>query len=112
MQNKDIHNHLDQKEIRDYLARQYHRTLWISSGEKAEDLEEQIARLQERLEAARQFRAIREIMRLQGWSAMDISNEIPYDKKTYFDFIGTEEECGQLSDLIEEENNKKEVITE
>src|SRR5574337_1063376 len=92
MDNKDIHNGLDKKEIRDFLGQCERREGILGRSSEIEDLEKELERIEERLVHCKNHLAIETLIELNGWQLFDISDDIPYDKYTYFPFIGTEKE--------------------
>lgn len=107
MENKDIHNGLDKKEIRDFLAK-----MRIKEGsscnymplEVISTLEKQIIHNQEVILNIKAYSAINELIKSCGWNTFDVSNDISkYDPKTYFEFIGTDEEFKTLEKKVKKE---------
>ena len=93
MKNKNIHNGLDNKNVRDFLSK---RT-WYGFDGEVEAIEKQINDLQEKLKKAKESQATRDLIRLNGWDEFDVSDEIEdYQRGEYFNFVGTKEEYKQL----------------
>lgn len=103
MNNSDVHNHLSDKEIRDFLGKQLQQCFLGQAGNTTEWLEKEIARLQKRLEVTRQYIALQKLVKNHGWQDFDISDEIPYDRETYFNFIGTVDEYEELLKQLDKE---------
>jgi len=96
MQNVNIHDDFEEKDIRDFLGRQYQRTSMQALSGSVEWIENEIARLQKQLKSVREHLAVKELLKMQGWEAFDISDEVPYNPDTYFNFVGTEQEYEAL----------------
>lgn len=101
MENKDIHDKLSRKEVRDYLAKEY---ITYESFGNIEYIENQIKELQNELVKAKRFDAIKTIIEIENWKEFDCSEIVQYKSKTYFPFIGTEEEFKNLENKIKKEN--------
>jgi len=97
MDNKDIHNGLDKKEIRDFLSSKLEESK-ISSSVK--QIEKEIMELQSQLKMAKIKEATIELIKLCNWKYHDVSDLVPYNEKEYFDFIGTDEEFEELENKI------------
>lgn len=94
MQNINIHQGMDKKEIRDFLAKELQKGF---AEAPIEFLENEIKRLQECLERSKKYEACMTLIRQNGWEIFDISDDIAdYHKETYFPFVGTEEEKNLL----------------
>lgn len=98
MKNKDLHDGLDKKEIRDFLSKQYQKEgrecNWSSD---IEFLEKELEKHKKMLESAYTFKGIKHLINIQGWRNFDVSDNIEnYDKDNYFEFIGTDEEFKNL----------------
>jgi hypothetical protein len=116
MKNTEIHTGFDQKEVRDFLAKQMSKSQkprkekkrsnpnsmstfdWaIESAERVRDLAiNQIRDLETR-------KAIRTLILNMGWEEYDPSDHVDLDTDMYWGFVGTEEEYGQLLKNIEDE---------
>lgn len=97
MKNKNIHNGFDNENVRDFLSK---RTGYGFDGE-VEAVEKQINELQEKLKKAKESQATRDLIRLNGWSEFDVSDEIEdYKPGEYFNFVGTGDEYKQLKKKI------------
>ena len=104
MENKDIHNELSEKEVRDFLSKQLkyeqdeceHRTL-------IKDIENHIEYWQKVLIHAKNYLAILQIIQSKEWKEFDISDDIHSDRNTYFPFIGTEKEYKSLIQRLKKE---------
>lgn len=101
MKNEDIHKDLSETEVRNFLAKQYQRTLFqgVIFGSVSR-LEKELKELQKALDEAKAHDAVRQLIHNQGWAAWDVSDEVPYNRNTYFPFVGTEEEYEALLKAI------------
>jgi len=97
MRNQDIHKNFEREEIRDFLAQQLEAS-W--TGEAVERLEEHISRLQKRLDAAKQSRAVLALIEALGWEDWDVSDKTSYNSETYFPFVGTKDEHKEFLALL------------
>jgi len=87
MKNANIHETLNDKDIRDFLAQNLSNTY---SGE-VDSLKERISQLQKELERAVKAEAVLKLIDCKGWDYFDISDQISdYKPSTYFPFVGTE----------------------
>lgn len=100
MDNKNIHKSFTQREIRDYLAQELKESQEEGGFISVEYAEEQIKHFQDMLKYAKKFEAVRCLMAERGWEDWDITENIAYNKETYFPFIGTEEEFNKLLGLL------------
>jgi len=97
MKNAEMHKAFSKAKIRDFLAQQLERGYKGNWGRPSREIEEEIANLQERLKIARQYEAVLELTKAEGWDFWDISDEIEdYHSDTYMPFVGTEEEYDSL----------------
>ena len=103
MHNSDIHKNFDRSGVRDFLAQELERAQAASGGANVEWLMAEIKRYEELLIAAQHLKATIALMEVCGWTDWDISPDVPYDKETYFPFVGTEEEYTDLLGQIERE---------
>lgn len=103
MDNKDIHNGLDKKEIRDFLSKQSRREGFLGRHSEIEYLEKELERIKERLIHCRNHKAIITLIESIGWESFDLDDIVPYNKDTYFPFIGTKEEFEALEERLNEE---------
>lgn len=103
MLNKDIHNELDKKEVRDFLGQFLCKERLLGRATEIEYLEKELEIIKERLIHCRNHQAIIQLIESNEWEEFDISDEVPYDKDTYFPFIGTKEEYETLKNIIEKE---------
>jgi hypothetical protein len=92
MDNKNIHRNYEENEIRDFLARE----LELSESGNIKLLEEKIERFKELLKGAKRRKVLLSIIKGKNWIEWDISEYVPYNKETYFPFIGTKEEYNKL----------------
>ncbi len=92
MENKDIHNGLDKKEIRDFLAQLTHKESFLGRLSEINFLEKELEKIKERLIHCKNHKATLTLIELNGWKKFDLSDVIPYNKDTYFPFVGTEKE--------------------
>lgn len=92
MENKDIHNGLDKKEIRDFLSQWSRREGFKGTSSEIEYLEKELEKIKERLIHCINHRAVLTLIESNGWKEFDLSDDIPYNKDTYFGFVGTKEE--------------------
>ena len=101
MKNEDIHNGLEQAEIRNFLAKELHKCLLAGGFDNIERVQNEIKRLNALLEECKKYEAIRLMMSSLGWSDYDVSEDVIYNVNTYFPFIGSEEEYAKLKKLLE-----------
>lgn len=94
MRNDEVHQGLEDKEVRDLLAEQFRKTGWTASvNYSVAWYEKEIVRLQTKLALARWHVTINKIATEYGWRFFDISDEYAdYDPNCCLDFVGTEEE--------------------
>jgi len=97
MENKDIHNGLDKKEIRDFLAQWSYREGFLGRGSEIEYLEKQLEEIKERLIHCRNHKAVLSLIESNGWKDFDLDTLVPYNHDTYFPFVGTEKEFEELN---------------
>lgn len=103
MKNEEIHNGLDKKEIRDFLSQWKRREGLIGRASEIGFIESEIKELQERLIHCKNHLGITSLIESNGWKEFDVSDDVPYDKDTYFSFLGTEEEFKKFCDKIIQE---------
>ena len=96
MNNNDIHNGLDKKEIRDLLGQWLWREGALGTSSEIKYLEKELERIKERLIHCRNHQAVIALINSNGWKDFDVSENIPYNNDTYFPFIGTKEEFEDL----------------
>jgi hypothetical protein len=115
MENSEIHNGLDKKIIRDYISisfcelfdlqkeikRQTPPTELIQQNVyeyEVKRIEADIKELKAHLQIANKKFVLYELMKMNGWSEYDISDETQKDLSytLYMNFIGTEEEHSTL----------------
>jgi hypothetical protein len=94
MKNIHIHETLDDKEIRDFLA----KSAGSSYIGEADRLKERIAELIRQLKIAEKEEVVMKLIEGKGWECFDISDQITdYTSASYFPFVGTKEELeGQV----------------
>ena len=111
MENKDIHNDFYDSEVRDFLAKELTqaRIECDLSFVSVEYVEKQIREFQRILKYVKKVRAIRCLIAEKKWEEHDISDEVRYDKKTYFPFIGTKEEYDKLMKQSDDESDEQSV---
>lgn len=98
MKNKNIHNGLEDNNVRDFLA----KNLGFGYVGSVKHLESQIQQLQKELEQAKKYEAILTLVNLNGWSEWDVSDQISdYKPGEYFPFLGTEDEYNNVFGLQE-----------
>ena len=88
---KKKHEGLEQKDVRDFLAKQM-KDVWGSGFIPVKYAEEQFQKAKHNLEMARNGHALKNIIENLGWDEHDVSDYEKYYPDTYFAFIGTEEE--------------------
>ena len=77
MENKDIHNDLDKKEIRDFLAQWERREGLLGRASEIEYLEKELEKIKERLIHCRNHKAVLTLIESNGWEQFDLSDDIP-----------------------------------
>lgn len=103
MDNKDIHNGLNKKEIRDFLAQYIHKERFLGRYSEIEYLEKELERIKERLVHCRNHKAVLTLIESNGWKDFDLDIIVPYNEDTYFPFIGTKEEFKALEKRAKKE---------
>ncbi len=99
MDNKDIHKNLPKESIRNLLAPMlghYYR------GE-VDNIERKLAQIQYDLKKAKNAEAAMQLIEASGWETFDVSDEIAYNSKTYYPFVGTRQELDALLKALESE---------
>ena len=108
MQNSEIHNGLENNEVRDFLGKELHLCRMnggCNSEEYIKMLELQIIEAKIRIDVCKRLTALSQLINFKGWSEFDISDRIYYNKSTYIPFIGTQEEYDNLIVKINKEEN-------
>lgn len=123
MRNSDIHNDLPDKVIRDFLAHEL-LTFWdMEMANKKEtvpydrenpydwaiqDSKNNIKFEQQKLKILELRKGITLVIANHGWTEHDVSDYVAPDvgKSHWLSFIGTDEECKELTDMIDELNGK------
>ena len=105
MKNEEIHKGYSQSEIRDFLSQGLEASR-IGGGIGVKYIEGEIERFQILLRDAKKYEAIIQLIEDKNWEEWDIEDIIPYDRETYFSFIGTEEEYNKLIKNLKEEHTK------
>ena len=101
MKCNEIHDNLENKDVRTFLAKQ----IGYGYYGEVENIELQIKKLQEELALAKASKAARDLIKLNGWREFDFSDFISdYKTGVYFPFVGTEEEAEKLEEAIKLEN--------
>ncbi len=104
MDNENIHDGLDKKEIRDYLAKARHKEAMGGYTSNVEWFEKQVKEFEVMLEHAKIVRAINQLIESNGWKEFDVSEHVKWSHETYFSFMGTQEEYETLVEKIKKEN--------
>lgn len=102
IKNENIHEGFSQQEIRDFLAQEL-RDLEKEGVPSVEYAKRQIEIFQNMLKYAKKADAVRCLIEEKGWKEWDVSDDIPYNRETYFSFVGTEEEFKRLLELLKKE---------
>jgi hypothetical protein len=92
IENKEIHNGLNNKEIRDYLGKELYKLQMSGGWSNVEFIEKQIRELTQTLELCKQYNAIKKIIEMNKWKDFDVSEITSYNSNYYQYFIGTEKE--------------------
>lgn len=100
MKNDNIHDDLNQKEIRDFLAQQLRQGERKGGLISRKDVEDQIRRLEALLKSIKKVEMMRILIGEKGWKEWDASNYIFYHRESYFPFVGTEEEYNKFLELV------------
>ncbi len=101
MENKDIHNDFSEKEIRDYLSKQYRKERYNCHwNTDINFLKKEIEEHRKMLESAIAYNVLGVLIKNKGWKIFDISDDVKYNEESYFEFIGTEEEFKELINKI------------
>lgn len=103
MDNKNIHDGLDNKEVRDFLAHWSYREGFLGRYSEIEYLEKELEKIKERLIHCKNHKAILTLIESNGWTDFDLDDIIPYNKDTYFPFVGTKEEFEALEKRAKKE---------
>ena len=106
MENNNIHKEFANKEIRDFLAQEL-RDVRMQGLVDSEYAQKQIYTFQKLLIIAKKYEAVLVLIKEKGWDDWDISEHLHYNSKTYFPFVGTEEEYNELIEIIETEEDNK-----
>ena len=118
MKNSEVHNGLDKREIRDFLAISLAKNFEAevkkdetsipynqndSMGWSIRNAEKDLVKAQEKLRILKERSAILQMIELNGWEEFDISDETEKDLQyaLYLSFIGTEKEYNKLVKSIE-----------
>ena len=109
MENEDIHKDFYDREVRDFLAKELTQARRESSFISVEYAEKQIREFQYALKHARKVRAVEYLIAEKKWEEYDVSDEINYNKETYFPFIGTKEEYDKLMQQLNDEPDEHSV---
>ena len=89
MKNDEIHNAFEDRELRDFIS----KTLRINKVyDRTEEINIKIRELNNQLEKAKIQEALLLLLKKSNWQLYDVSDDVLYNKDTYFDFIGTLEE--------------------
>ena len=105
IKNEDIHEDFSQQEIRDYLAKELE--LFGGVYVSIEYIEEQIEKYQEYLKQRKNYESVLHLIKERGWEDWDVSEYVPYDKETYFPFVGTEDEFTKLIELAKKRGKEE-----
>lgn len=94
MKNNEIHDGLDKKEIRDFLAKEFNK---VPCSGNIEEAQKELSEAQKRLDGIIKRRVIERLISDNKWNIFDISDDIEdYKPGTFFQFVGTEEEYKKL----------------
>ncbi|MEK6878997.1 MAG: hypothetical protein AABY22_05285 [Nanoarchaeota archaeon] len=89
MENDEIHNAFEDRELRDFIS----KTLRINKVyDRTEEINIKIRELNNELKKAKIQEALLLLLKKLSWQLYDVSDDVLYNKDTYFDFIGTLEE--------------------
>ena len=104
MKNEDIHKGFSQSDIRDSLAYELRDSrMRLEPGIiSTKYIERKIERLQNLLKYTKKYISTCQKIEDKGWKEWRIPY-IPYNKETYFPFIGTEEEYNKLMKALQKE---------
>jgi len=101
------HDNFDKKEIRDFLGKQL-QEVYDKGFPNLKYAEEQLEEWKIRVEIAKKGEALRGMFEELGWDEHDVSDHIKYNPKTYFCFVGTEDEHQQYIKSLEDSKENKE----
>lgn len=111
MKNRDIHQGLEHAHVRDFLAKSFidaykegitDNTPIEFTGDSFQNAlsyaQKDLKNAERRVNSIRMGMAVRELMKNEGWSEFDVSDETQKhpDDQLSWGFIGTEEEYGQF----------------
>lgn len=108
IKNENIHEDFSQKEIRNYLAKELELNGGIYVSIKY--IEKQIEEFKKLLKQRENYESVLHLIKEKGWEDWDVSEYVPYNKETYFPFIGTEDEFNKVLELLKkggDKNDKK-----
>lgn len=105
IKNEEIHNSFSKNEIRDFLGKMLQENQMFRD---VEFLKNQIKEMQLALKKLEKYESVKMIIESLGWKWFDVSDEIYYDKNTYFPFIGTEKEYNEFIEFVKMMKSKKE----
>lgn len=108
----EVYDGMKDKEIREFLSKEFHKVGNDFASEKYYDkkiarLKEQIKNAQDEIRNTINAKAIHDILTNLGYASFDISDMIEYDPDTYHLFFGTYEEFNKIQDKIEKEKKEK-----
>lgn len=120
MKNNQIHEGFDKQDIRDFISMTFVQILEKETAIKPKivkydnkypfeyeikKLEEEISITQQRLILAKQKNALYQIMVIQGWTDVDVSDCTlkDNDNRFFMNFIGTKDEHNELLKKIRKE---------
>ena len=121
MKSTEIHEGLENKEIRDFLSMTFVKSFEESTKSKMKDIdgnlkgidlriavvERDLAAINNELTGLKEMKAVQIIVEKQGWQEFDVSDETFNDTgyKMWMNFIGTQKEYDKLIDKINNEKN-------
>ena len=108
MKNKEIHDCLLNKEARDFLGKNLHKSTISGGPADINFIKKQIKELEELLIHCENYKALKTLIKTNKWEVFDVSDEVlSYDKNEYFPFIGTQSEYEALEKKIKNDKHVK-----
>lgn len=106
MKSEDIHNGLDKENLRNYLSKLERTEAFQGRAGEIPYLEKELERIKERLIHCKNHEAIITMIKINGWELFDVEDFVPYNKDTYFLFLGTNKEFESLKKSAKLQNEE------
>lgn len=92
----NIHNNLEDKEIRDMLSKVWTASNFGGSRDEVDRLRNLLEEVQQKLKLAEQAYAAKQLIDMKGWQLFDVSDDVEDYNKDCMMFVGTQQEKDQL----------------